>query len=129
MIGPRSILVLLVALAGCNGLSLRKADGSSLGESVRSALHLQTPGPFAHKYLEQRGLEPGIGFDPVTTAAKLTDQASPEGHLVLAELCDLAGREAPSCHQDRGASTIHTPTRFPPRPPPVLPRHSWRRSR
>ena len=94
MIGSRSFLLVLVALVGCNGLSLRKADGSSLGDSVRSALHLQTPGPFAQKYLEQHGLEPGLTFDPATAANKLTDQTSPEGRLVLAELCDLAGREA-----------------------------------
>lgn len=73
---------------------MRKADGSSLGESVRSAFHLQSPGPFAQKYLEQQGLASRFAFDPALTAKNLTDQTSPEGRLVLAELCDLAGREA-----------------------------------
>jgi pimeloyl-ACP methyl ester carboxylesterase len=94
MLGPRSFLIALVLLTGCNGLSLRKADGSSLGESARSVLRLQSPGPFAQKYLEQQGLASSVAFDPAATAKKLTDQTSPEGRLVLAELCDLAGREA-----------------------------------
>jgi pimeloyl-ACP methyl ester carboxylesterase len=94
MYGFRSLAICLVILTGCNGLSLRKADGSSLGQSVRSALHLETPGPFAQEYLEQRALGASVAFDPESTAKKLEGQTSPEGRLVLAELCDLAGREA-----------------------------------
>ncbi len=94
MLGPRSLLIALVLITGCNGLSLRKADGASAAESLRSALCLQTPSNGTRKYLTEHGLEPGITFDPATTAQKVTDQTSPEGRLVLAELCDLAGREA-----------------------------------
>lgn len=94
MIGRHYLLMALVILTGCNGLSLRKADGAGAAESLRSALRLQSPSAATGRYLTKQGVATGITFDPGAAAQKLTDTATPEGKLALAELCDLAGREA-----------------------------------
>src|SRR4051794_10942468 len=94
MLGLRGVLIVSCLTMGCNGLSLRKTDGSSFSDTVQSALHLQSPGPFVREYLKQSGVEVGWRFDPVTAAAHIADQTTPEGRLALAELCDLAGRES-----------------------------------
>jgi pimeloyl-ACP methyl ester carboxylesterase len=87
-------VVAVAVLAGCNGLSLKKADGGPVLDTVRSALRLHAPGPFAQDYLVRRGFPPGVTSRPAVYAEQLANDTTAEGRLVLAELCDLAGREA-----------------------------------
>lgn len=94
MIGPRYVLLVVVALVGCNGLSLRKVDGHCCSDSLRSALRMQSPSPWAAAYLKERNLYSVLGFNPAEAMKQLPSPITPEGRLLLAELTDLAGREA-----------------------------------
>lgn len=88
------LLLLLVLLTGCNGLSLRKADGGSAADTIRSVFRLQTPGPTARDYLARHGIDSGSLSVPAHAAELLRNVPSAEGQAVLAELCDLAGKES-----------------------------------
>lgn len=88
------LAILMLASLGCNGLSLKKADDGATGDILRSALRLQNPSTAATTYLHAKGLDSRAWFDPNAVSTKLGDESSPEGRLVLAEVCDLAGREA-----------------------------------
>jgi pimeloyl-ACP methyl ester carboxylesterase len=91
----RAVLALLtVVLAGCNGLSLRKADGGSVTDAMQSALRLRGPGPATREYLNKSGIRDRFFFDPAEAAEKLGQPDTPEGRLAVAELHDMAGREA-----------------------------------
>jgi pimeloyl-ACP methyl ester carboxylesterase len=89
-----AIVVALIALAGCNGLSLRKADGGSAIDSMQSVMRLHSAGPATREYLARTGNNREFFFDPAAAAERLGVPEDAEGRLALAELCELAGREA-----------------------------------
>lgn len=91
----RAVLVVpFLLLVGCNGLSLRRVDGGSAADSIQSALRLHGPGPATRSYLTKAEVRSGFFFDPATTAERLGEPSTAEGRLALAELRELAGREA-----------------------------------
>lgn len=85
---------MLVLVVGCNGLSLKTADRESCRDTLRSVFRRHSPGPAAREYLIAHGIEAHGQFSPARAAEQVAGDKSPEGRLVLAELCDLAGREA-----------------------------------
>lgn len=87
-------LIVIVLLCGCNGLSLRKADSGSAGDTIRSVLRMQTPSQPAQEYLVRHGIPIGSFASPAEIAGVLRDVPDPEARAVLAELCDLAGKES-----------------------------------
>jgi pimeloyl-ACP methyl ester carboxylesterase len=63
------------------------------GDTVRSILRLQTPSRHAQDYLVRNGFSTGSFASPAELTEKL-NPADAEGRSVLAELCDLAGKES-----------------------------------
>src|SRR4051812_1543854 len=102
------VLAIVACLFGCNGLSLKRADGAPTREAIKSALRLHAPSDLTAKYLAARGIETGWSFSPDEALAKLRDEQTPEARIVRAEMADLAGREAEVWSSQKAVDRYYT---------------------
>ncbi|MFL5327520.1 MAG: esterase/lipase family protein [Gemmataceae bacterium] len=89
-----ALAAIVVLSIGCNGLSLKRADGAPMREAFKSVLRLHAPSDPAAKYLATHGIESSWTFSPDEAITKLQSETTAEGQVVLAEMCDLSGRES-----------------------------------